>query len=220
MKLARILVSASFLCILLLPSAFLYAEENNDANVAVEEDALCRELDYRYRFSKKGVGEIDILGGNYIGDYSQNTWAVGGRGYVHINHMFAVGAEYLYAHLRADSSSNFGKNLTNKNQHALSAQLMINNEILFAAGKSQIPMDLYLTVGGGAVRMNSDWAWLAVIGGGVKIYLKPKWMALRIDVNSYIHDTPPAGKNEISGDVSFLFGLAFHFPYRPPQTGL
>ena len=56
-----------------------------------------------------------------------------------------------------------------------------------------------------------------MIGGGLKVYLNPKWMALRVDVNSYIHPNPTITGNEIAGDVSFLFGLAFHFPYRMPE---
>ena len=202
------------------PAAF--ADDPPEEEEAKQEEAaegeLCRTLDYRHRFSKKHIGEIDVFFGNYLGDFSQNTWSAGGRAYFHINHVFALGAEYNYSHIRVDSTSSFGRILQDKNQHILNAQLMINNEILFAAGKKQIPMDLYLTVGAGSLRINRQWKWLASIGGGVKVYLKPKWMALRIDVNSYIHPTPTATGNQIAGDVSFLFGLAFHFPYRPPTT--
>ena len=44
---------------------------------------------------------------------------------------------------------------------------------------------------------------MELAGGGFKVYLKQKWMTLRVNVYSYIHPT-------ISGDVSFLSGLAFH----------
>ena len=70
----------------------------------------------------------------------------------------------------------------------------------------------------GSLNINDSWKWLAVIGGGLKVYMKPRWLALRVDVNSYIHPNPTVTGDEITGDVSFLFGLAFHFPYRMPAT--
>lgn len=188
---------------------------------AAEEEVaqeVCPELDWRNRLSKNFVGEVDLFFGNYLGDYSQNTWAAGGRAYLHINHVFAVGAEYLYTDLRIDPSSGFGQVQKTDNQHIINAQLMINNEVLLAAGRHQVPMDLYLSVGGGTININRSWNWLAVIGGGMKVYLKPRWLAARVDVNSYIHPNPTASGDQIAGDVSFLFGLAFHFPYRMPES--
>jgi hypothetical protein len=177
----------------------------------------CPGLDYKNRFSKKFIGEFDFMGGNYLGDYSQNTWAAGGRGYFHINHIVGIGVEYLYSHLRTDAASSAGQVMRTKNQHILDLHAILNNEIMFAAGKSAIPMDLFLTVGGGSVNINRQWKWLAMVGGGVKVFLKPRWMALRVDVASYIHPVQTTSGDQIAGDVSFLFGMAFHFPYRPPE---
>lgn len=210
-----VVIAVAFACLITPRISAADDDASEAADEAIEQiEEMCHDLDWRNRFSKKYIGEFDFFFGNYLGDYSQNTWTTGGRAYFHINHIFAVGAEYMYTDLRVDGPSSFGQVKKTDDQHIIDGQLMINNEILFAAGKSQIPMDLYLTVGGGMINTNRSWNWLAMIGGGLKVYLKPKWMALRVDVNSYIHPNPTIGGDEIAGDVSFLFGLAFHFPYR------
>jgi hypothetical protein len=209
---------ACLVCLLCWATSALAEDKKTPKETTEEITELCPGLDYRLRPSKKFIGEVDLIGGNYLGDLSRNTWAVGGRGYFHINHVFAVGTEYIYSRLSVDPSSDFGRGLKTKNQHILDAQLMINNEALIAAGSYQIPMDFYLTLGFGSIYINDQWEWLSIIGGGVKIYFKPSWVALRIDVNSYLHPAPTATGDKFSGDVSFLIGVAFHFPHRKAES--
>lgn len=182
-----------------------------------EVDKYQRGLDWHYRSSRKLIGELDAYGGWYLGDLSKSSWGVGGRTYLHINHIVAVGASYAYSPLVVDSTSEFGASVTNKNQHLINAEVMLTNQAAMMAGDHVIPLDFYFTVGQGAIWINNHWKWMTVIGGGLKIYTGPEWLALRFDVNSYIHPVPKPSGSSIGADVSFWVGAAFHFPNKKAE---
>lgn len=180
-----------------------------------------RIFDRGQLYSKKWVHELGVYGGDYLGDEWLNTWDAGARYYLHINRTFAVGANYTYSRIRAGSESAFGRSLTTKNQHIADAELLISNDCAFRAGKTIIDCDLFMTIGVGATRINEQWKWLALIGGGIRIYFPPPWVALRFDVNSPIHPTPKPGGDSINADVMFNLGVSFFFPTRriePPPS--
>jgi len=171
-------------------------------------------LERSQRYSKKWQSEIGVFGGDYLGDEWLNTWDAGAHYYLHLNRTFAIGASYAYSRIRADADSSFGKSLTTKDQHIVDAELMISNECALRAGKSIIDCELFMTLGGGVTQINGQWKWLALIGGGMKVFFPPPWIALRFDVNSPIHPTPKPGGNSINADIMFNLGVSFFFPTR------
>lgn len=179
-----------------------------------EQRALGRTLDRRHRFSKKWQSELGIFGGDYLGDEWLNTWDVGTHYYLHINNTFAIGASYFYSRIRANAESNFGASLTTKNHHGVDAEVMVSNDCAFRTGKTVIDCDLFMTLGAGATVINRVWEPLVMIGGGLKIYLPPPWIAIRFDVNCPLHPTPKPGGNSFNVDVAFNLGLSFLFPGR------
>lgn len=202
--------------------------EKKDAAQNVEAEAQPQEesktelrdtvLDRRFRYSKRHQHEFSPFFGDYLGDEWLNNWDTGGRYFFHLNNAIAFGAEYMYSPIRVDSTSVFGESLTTKNTHTLDAQVIFSNEAAFRVGKSILECDLMLTVGGGSMMINDMWRWLAVVGGGIKLYTSIPWFAVRFDVNSYIHPTPKPGGDPINADMVINLGASFLFPQRTPEV--
>lgn len=188
---------------------------SSKCKATIDDDAFCPGLDYKKRFEKDMVGEVDVFGGGYFGNYVLSSWSAGGRLFMHFNHMFSFGGEYMYTNLDVDPPSSFGQIKKTNNQQIVDGQLAISWPILFGFGHNQFPMDLYLTVGAGTINLNQAWDWLALVGGGLKIYLDPEWIVLRVDVNTYLHNTPLVSGNKMATNLAILLGLGFYFPYKP-----
>ncbi len=190
------------------------SETKSEEKKGDEKSLLHDALDRGYRFSKRMQSEFGVFGGDYLGDEWYNTWDAGGRYFLHLNNTFAVGGEYMYSPIRADSSGDFGKNLTTKHGHTIDAQLLISNDAAFRSGKSVIECDLMLSVGGGSMKIGSKWYWMGVIGGGLKIYTPLPWFAVRFDVNSYLHPTPKPTGDAFNADLVINLGTSFLFPIK------
>jgi hypothetical protein len=196
-------------------------EEKAKKAVSPEREQAIREVfDREFRFSKKFQSELGFFGGSYLGDEWYNTWNIGGRYYLHLNNSIAFGTEYLYSPIRADASGDFGKSLTTNNMHTLTGAMMYSNGTAFRAGDSVVECDLILTVGGGAMQINRQWEPVALIGGGLKVYLPIPWFAIRFDVNTYLHPTPKPGGNSFNSDMLVNLGFSFLFPTKEiaPKT--
>jgi len=183
--------------------------------VFAAEENLQEVLDRRDRFSKHLQSEVNINGGDFLGDETHNSWNVGAKYYLHINDTFAIGASYAYTPIITDWSSTFGKSLKTKQQHIIDGEVMIANDTVFRAGKNIIECDMYLTVGAGTILINRHYEPMGVIGGGIKIYTGWPWLAIRIDVNTYLHPTPNPTGDTFNGDISMNGGVSFLFPVKP-----
>ena len=60
--------------------------------------------------------------------------------------------------------------------------------------------------------INRVWEPLGIVGGGMKIYMPPPWLAIRFDVNSVLHSTPKPEGDSFNADVMFNLGISFLFP--------
>ena len=101
------------------------------------------------------------------------------------------------------------------NMHALSAQVVISQAAALRTGKRVMEMDFFAMIGMGAMWLNRAWEPMGEIGGGVKFYTGIPWLAFRIDVDNYVHNTVQPGKNSIDFDVMMSGGVSFLFPTRP-----
>lgn len=171
-------------------------------------------LDIRVQPFKKYLSEFTMFGGNYLGDKWGNTWDVGGIYTFYFNDTFGFSGNYLFSQISADSSSTFGQNLRTKDQHATYGAFILNNDTAFRAGDSIVQCDLFMTIGGGATRINYIWKPLLVIGGGLRVYTPIPWFAVRFDVNSLMHPTPHPGGSSFNSDLTMNIGFSFLIPPR------
>lgn len=179
-----------------------------------KEDDLRKAVDAENRFSKRFQSEINIFGGDFLGDEWHNSWDAGAKYFFHINNLLAVGASYTYTPIFTDESSAFGKTLKTKNTHIIDGEIMLSNDAAFRAGKSVVKCDFYLTIGGGTFLINEHYEPVGIIGGGLKVYTGWPWLAIRVDVNNYIHPTPNPNGDTINSDMGFNAGVSLLFPAR------
>jgi hypothetical protein len=74
--------------------------------------------------------------------------------------------------------------------------------------------DLFATIGGGSIQINDIWKYLIVVGGGIRVYTPIPWLAIRFDINSYMHPTPGPGGSGFNADMVMNLGMSFMIPPR------
>lgn len=190
----------TFLALLLVQSVIIQNAHSKDV------------FNVKERHQKSGEWEINPYGGSYLGRSLGQTWTAGSRLHYHLNSTWAFGANYGYLRNSPDPSSNFGKSVTNLNSHIVNAEALISNDAALRVGDSLLEMDFYLTLGAGAMSINSTWEPAGLIGGGVKFYTGKPWLAFVIDVNNYVHYTPIPAGNKFDFDVIFTGGVSFLIP--------
>lgn len=177
------------------------------------KEAVLDAFDKEPHFDRRWQSEFGFFGGSFGSDAWQNSWDIGGRYILHINKIFAIGAEYMYSPIRDDDAA-FLASLKTKATHTIDGQLIIGNDCFLRAGRSVIATDLYLTLGMGSMRISEEWKESGVVGGGIKVYMPVPWIALRFDINTYIHPTPNPSGEEISADVVSNLGFSVMFPVK------
>ena len=182
------------------------------------EKSLHEALDRRYRFSKHLQSEINIFGGDYLSDETHNSWDAGAKYFLHLNNTFAIGASYIYTPIYTDYDSTFGKTLKSRKQHIIDAEMMIANDAAIRSGSSIIECDLFLTLGVGTMWINEHYEPMGMIGGGIKFYTPLPWIAVRFDVNTYIHPTPNPLGDTFNADMQVSGGVSFLFPTKHIET--
>lgn len=207
--------------IIITASSYSFAATTN-APVA-DVDAISKEelkkvppiLDPQFRHRKKYQLEFSPYGGAYLGNSFGQTWAAGARQYFWLNNTTGLGVNYGITKLLTNRGTPFGSSLTDTFVQAITAEAAFSNDAALRVGTSLIEMDFYMTLGVGAMEINSNWEPTGLIGGGVKVYTPLPWLAFRIDVNNYAHMTPQPGKDPFDFDVTFLGGVSFLFPTNP-----
>lgn len=182
---------------------------------AAELRAIPPILDPRFRHRKARQLELVTFASTYLGASVKKSWIVGTRALFHLNNMFAVGGSYGYQWTSVNSLSGGGPPLTDRHTQFLDAELAISNDVAMRLGAKLVEMDLYMTLGAGAVRLDGQWDFLGVIGGGVKLYTGLPWLAVRIDVNTLLHSVDHPTGAEVDADISFALGVCFLFPTDP-----
>lgn len=177
-----------------------------------EASSLPPILDPQFRHPKKYQFELSAFGGNYVGPSVKKSWLAGGRLHFHLNGMFAVGVSYGFQWLAVDSLTCAGPPIDGRDTHYLDGELVISNDMAIRFGSQVVESDLFLTLGLGSVLIDRHWEVLGVLGGGVKFYTALPWLAIRIDVNTYLHRVRQPARDAFDTNVSFMFGLTFLLP--------
>ncbi len=209
--------------LLLVPLSATAAEESGEKETAEPSAARASAPDLRaippildpaFRHRKRGQLEISPHGGSYLGRSVGSSFLAGVRADLHLSQLLAVGATYDYSRLQSPSALETLP--TARDLHSLLAETSVANDLAMRVGRKLIALDLYLTLGLGALRITEEWKLAGLVGGGVKFYLGLSWLALRIDLQSHIHPTPtgPAAQR-IDVDLSLTGGLSFFIPPRP-----
>lgn len=204
---------ALFTILSMLFHSHLYANEPDPTDtdipdILVPENRIKRPLQF----------EIAPYGGSYLGNTVGQTWTAGAKAYFHVDNTFSFGFNGAYAELLTDRSSSFGKGIVNNNLYLADAEAMISNDLAMRIGKKLYEVDLYLTLGVGAISINNEMYPMGVIGGGIKFYTSIPWLAIRIDMNNYAHYTDTPGRDNFDFDVTFIGGPSFMFPSQKTKA--
>ena len=170
-------------------------------------------LDPAHRHPKWLLLEVTPYAGTYVGRSSGSRFIAGGKAWLHLGGMFAVGADYGYVRLETGAPSPIPAE-SDPNAHYVAGEVALSNDVAMRLGKMLLEMDLFLTLGAGAARLQGAWEALGVVGGGVKFYTGLSWLALRLDVNTYLHNTALPSGDRVDADASVAFGVAFLLPPR------
>lgn len=105
--------------------------------------------------------------------------------------------------------------------HAVHGQLELPLISALRVGRHKVlPMDLFGEAGAGAIHLAERWQPLGVIGGGVRLYTRVPWLAVRIDALTYLHDTRrEVGAPLLDTEVAFTLGLTVLVPRRSAREG-
>jgi outer membrane beta-barrel protein len=170
-------------------------------------------LDDAYRHRHHLQLELVPFGGTYLGRSMGSTFLTGGRLWLHLDPAWAVGVQYGYS--RVGGSTALQAAASEPDVHMLDAETALSNPVAMRLGSILVEMDLYLTVGVGAILLDRRWDAYGLVGGGVRFYTGLSWLAIRIDVDSHIHRTRFPGTNRIDVDLSLALGVSFLFPTNP-----
>lgn len=185
-----------------------------------ESQASCSsEIPCGLNFKKRGARphwlEIEPFGGEYLGNRLENSWVVGARFGIRLTDAITVGGEFNYSQIEYDRTSAFGATVKTRNLFLTDAYFLYSFPILQRAGKTLQEMDLFTSVGLGNLRVNGTNNLTGLVGGGLRMFFKPGWFGIRVDVNTYMYglDTPSGTK--FTDDWVFTAGPDFFlFPKK------
>lgn len=218
-------VAALLLLALLMPAPLFAADADEPTDIVLDTSecgsadtnihAIPPILDHNYRHRKKNQFEIYLNGGAYLGNSIGQTWLVGTKMTYWLNNTIGLGVNYTFSKLLTNRGSPFGSVITDSNMHAMSGQVVLSQAAALRTGKRVMEIDFFAMIGMGTMYLNGQWEPMGEIGGGAKFYTGLPWLAFRIDVDNYVHNTSQPGKDSIDFDVMLMGGVSFLFPSRP-----
>lgn len=199
----------------LLPLTFCLFTSQSFASSETQPSSCSNEmpcgLGFDTRFAKSRWLEVEPYVGEYLGNRFNNSWAAGGRFGIRVTDAMTVGAEFTYSHLEYSPTSSFGVTVRDRNVLITNAYASYAFPLLQRAGKSLQELDLFTTLGIGNIRVNSKNNLNGLVGGGLRMYFKPGWFAIRFDVNTYMYMLDTAAGKKFNDDWIFTAGPDFFF---------
>lgn len=195
------------------------AECPQSAPASLEKNAeIPPGLDFKTRRAQRRLIEFEPFGGEYLGNYLNNSFVVGARLAFRITEAISIGAEFNYSNAQFDPTGSFGRSVTTRKEFITDAFFVYAIPILQRAGKKGIQeADLFTTVGIGDIHINGKDRVVGVLGGGLKLFFKPSWLALRFDINTYMYSLPRLNDSKFADDWSFTLGPSFLFVPKKPK---
>ena len=189
----------------LLPFAFVLgssAPPTEDSNV----------LEPSTRALRGNQLAIDLGGGSMNGRGIGQSFVASGRLTYYPIRQLGIGAVYSFSRGLGGVSTADGDWV-----HAVHGQLELPLISALRVGRHKVlPMDLFGQAGAGAIHLADRWQALGVIGGGVRIYTRIRWLAVRVDALTYLHDTRrEVGRPLLDTEVAFTLSATILLPRRP-----
>lgn len=159
---------------------------------------------------------IDLGGGSMNGRGVGQSFVATGRLTYYPIRQLGIGAVYSFSQGIGGVATAAGDWV-----HAVHGQLELPLISALRVGRHRVlPMDLFGEAGAGAVHLAERWEPLGVIGGGVRLYTRVRWLAVRIDALTYLHDTRrEVGRALLDTEVAFTLSLTVLLPRRPAIGG-
>jgi hypothetical protein len=157
---------------------------------------------------------IDVAGGSINGRGIGQSFVTTGRLTYYPIRQLGIAAVYSFSRGDGGVSTADGNWV-----HAVHGQLEVPLISALRVGRHKVvPMDLFGEAGAGAMHIAGRWEALGVIGGGVRLYTRVRWLAVRIDALTYLHDTRrEVGRALLDTEVAFTLGLTILVPRRPKR---
>ena len=153
---------------------------------------------------------LDAFGGSMVGRAIGQSFLVGGRLTYFPIRQLGIGAAYGFSRGIGGLSTVRGRSV-----HFAHGQLELPLASALRVGRKKVlEIDVFGEAGAGALYVARAWEPMGVIGGGVRLYPRVRWLAVRIDAVTFLHDTRrPMGK-AFDTDVAFTLGLSVLLPRR------
>jgi hypothetical protein len=153
---------------------------------------------------------LDLLGGSLTGRALGQTFIVGGRVTYFPIRQLGIGAAYGYSRGIGGLDT-----VRDRSVHFVHGQLEIPMISALRVGRRKVlEMDLFGEVGAGAVHVARAWQAMGAIGGGVRLYTRVPWLAIRVDALTFLHNTSRDPGTDFDTDVAFTLGVSFLLPNR------
>jgi outer membrane beta-barrel protein len=202
-----------FLSLIFLSTSFpIYASSKKPSNVETKPaQEIPAGLDFKTRHATRRLIEFEPFVGEYLGNILNNSFVVGGRLAFRVTEAISIGADFNYSQAQFDPNSNFGQSVHTRNEFITDALFMYSFPVLQRTGKAVQEADLFATLGAGDLHINGKDRFVGVVGGGLKIFFKQPWLALRFDVTTYLYSLPRLTDSKFADDWSFTVGPSFLF---------
>ena len=157
--------------------------------------------------------------GDYLGDESANSWMFGGGYAYQFSDYLGASTIYTYHRIRPISNSQLANNFRSRDAHIITFAGILSNPLVLKVGKHGLSCDIFLNLGVGPGYFNAYWEPVGTVGGGLRAYIS-KWVAIRFDVNTYIHPLRSGNTERVNADMGVMGGISILFPTRrKPSAG-
>jgi len=169
-------------------------------------------LDFKTRRAQRRLIEFQPFFGEYLGNILNNSFVGGARLGFRITEAITLGAEFNYSRDQFDPNSSFGRSVRTRNEYITDVFFSYAVPLLQRSSRKTVQeLDLFATAGIGDLHINGKDRVVGLLGGGMKLFFKPGWIALRVDVNTYLYSLPRLNDSKFADDWTFTAGPSFLF---------
>ncbi len=210
----RIKQLLTWLCIALIFHPLPLRAQSPKAPQQAEEPVIPEALDFDQRQTEGYRFELNPFIGDYVGDKLGHSFITGLNMAVNLTPALSFLADFGYSPAVVDGSSLLGSSFTNKNIWLYDGALAISKPGAYRSKKGVVEIDLYSLIGGGILQINNSNRGAGFIGGGMKIYGKHQWFAIKVEVRNYFLSIQNPNGSNFESDFTALVGPVFRLPPR------
>jgi hypothetical protein len=190
------------------------SETKTDPETDPKSDSIPEIIAYHRPGIDTTRNEIFIYAGPFYGDQLRVSYLLGADYIFFFSEIFGIGPTFQYAHASFPEVPAFEGSFQKTSAiHMTAMSINMSLPMAYRMGNTVIRGELRTALGGGAASINKKWNLYGFFGGGAKMYFGVPWLAGRVDIRGSLTgmETPLQG-NELSSNLSILFGLSFQLP--------